>query len=651
MKNTCKGYLKFIFLAVLSLPAASVSGQEAVQPEAQQEPFSLYFDESQLVEVTTRTPKPITQVAENVSIITAEDIERMHAHTVNEVLNRVGGVFVAWFGQDFGGSSAVSILGSREYHTLALLDGVRINNASGGTPFFNFIPIGIVKRIEIIKGPASSVWGSALGGVVNIVTKNTGNTKVPKGSLTATYGEAASREFAGEAFGAIGLFSYYLNADSMDSDGLKFDRFFDRETAYGKFRFALPHKAFLSFAGGYSDPYFRGLNWHGTWGQPGLDSYETQRIRHFWGTAYLDLPIAERWDLHLALQRYNQNFSDNYRSLGTGVFGGSVGTDLDSSEWDEHTTTVEGRLSWRGESVRVNIGAETSRSRLDFRDSFPGISSLGWDPFETIIDPAGKEERRGIYANATWTIGDVSLSPGLRYDYVSTSKEFVSPSFGATWRVRQDTLLRATVARGFSAPYLAVFVDNNADLKPEKILSYQAGVETTRLPWMYLKANVFHQQVEDVWNQSAVPWQNTGRTRWNGADVELKSREFKGFSVTANFSYILEDSVIDKGNGPIDLDNEELYGGNLILDYANRSLGIAAQLAGHYVHWNEFFVVDFPKDDSWLWDASLTKTFAVSRYLTELFVAVHNITNASQYWDFEYENPDRWVEAGLKFSF
>ncbi|MEJ2691013.1 MAG: TonB-dependent receptor plug domain-containing protein [Deltaproteobacteria bacterium] len=262
MLKTSKRCLKFIVLAALVLPVMPGTVQAADNSEKELSPLALYFDESQLVEVTTRSPKPIPQVAENVSIVTAEEIERMHAHTVNE-----------------------------------------INNASGGDPSFNFIPIEIVKRIEIIKGPASSAWGSALGGVINIITKDPGTTTIPKGSVIATYGEAASRELAGEAAGAVGIASYYLHAGTMKSDGLKFDRFFDRDTAYGKFRFALPGNAALTFAGGYSDPYFRVGNFQELYGITGLGGYNVQRIRHFWGTAYLDLPLAERWNLHFALQR------------------------------------------------------------------------------------------------------------------------------------------------------------------------------------------------------------------------------------------------------------------------------------------------------------------------------------------------------------
>lgn len=654
MSNSCNRCLKFIILAVLALPLVPQrTALAADDSEKELSPIAIYFDESELVEVATRSPKPISQVAENVGLVTAEEIERMHAHTVNEVLNRVGGVFVAGYGQDFGGSSPfVYILGARDYHTLVLLDGVRLNNASGGNSYFNFIPISIVKRIEIIKGPASATWGSALGGVVNIITKDPGNTTIPKGSVTATYGEAASRELAGEAFGAVGIASYYLHAGTMESDGLKFDRFFDRDSAYGKFRFALPGQASLTFAGGYSDPHFRMLNWSDTWAVVGLDSYEVQRIRHFWGTAYLDLPLAQRWNLHLALQRYNQDFLNDFCSLGTGVYGGPQGTDLYSEDWKEHTTSGEGRLSWRGEALTVNLGAETSRSILDYRDNSLGIPSLSWDPFQDIVEPAGKEERRGIYTNATWIVGDFTVSPGLRYDYSSTSQEFVSPSLGLTWKVGDDTLVRASVARGFSTPYLATYLySNNPDLKPESIWSYQAGFETGLLSLVNLKVTAFHQEVDDAWEVSEVPWTNQGSACWDGVDLEVRSDEYKGFSATANFSYILEDSVIIKDGSPLDVNNDKLYGGNLIFDYIHRQYNVTAQLAGHYAHWNKFIKGDSPRDDSWLWDATLGKTFVLPRFQSEVFASVHNLTNASQYWDYEYANPGRWVEAGVKVNF
>jgi len=95
----------------------------------------------------------------------------MNAHTVAELLNRVPGIFVN-FHQDFGATSFFHIQGSDPRHVLVLLDGISWKFLSSGSVETNSIPVGIIERIEIIKGPASSAWGSSLGGIINIITRH-----------------------------------------------------------------------------------------------------------------------------------------------------------------------------------------------------------------------------------------------------------------------------------------------------------------------------------------------------------------------------------------------------------------------------------------------------------------------------------------------
>lgn len=75
---------------------------------------------------------------------------------------------------------------------LLLLDGVRLNQNSSGAALSHFIPLGIIKRVEIIKGAASSSWGSALGGVINIITKDVGKSNRPTGNINVSYGGGQS---------------------------------------------------------------------------------------------------------------------------------------------------------------------------------------------------------------------------------------------------------------------------------------------------------------------------------------------------------------------------------------------------------------------------------------------------------------------------
>ncbi|HLD29275.1 MAG TPA: TonB-dependent receptor plug domain-containing protein, partial [bacterium] len=177
-------YKKVILFLCLALAMTSFCQAFAAPFEEEMEVLRLFYSEKALVVSSTRHPKPISQVAENITIVTAREIEEMNAHTVAEVLNRIPGVFIN-FGQgvgSFGSASLIYIQGSEDRHVFVLVDGVAWNFLSSGAAETNAIPVGIIERIEMIKGPASSAWGSSLGGVINIITKPAGTAARPAGS-------------------------------------------------------------------------------------------------------------------------------------------------------------------------------------------------------------------------------------------------------------------------------------------------------------------------------------------------------------------------------------------------------------------------------------------------------------------------------------
>ncbi|MBU4260737.1 MAG: TonB-dependent receptor [Proteobacteria bacterium] len=630
------------FSALLTVTFSSQPLLAADEPLSENnDPLSLYFDADATEETTTRAPKPLSQVAENVSIITADEINAMHAHTLAEVLDRQAGMFMEFSGRDFFGDSKTRILGTRKQHALYLLDGVRINLNSSGAAITNFIPITIIKRIEIIKGPASSTWGSSLGGVVNIITKDTGKTATSNGSVRASFGERDSRDVSAEVTGGGEKFGYYLSGSNIDSNGLKVDRYAERDTAYGKMEVQLPHSSTLTATAGYSDPFYKSLNWSDAWDITGLNLYEEVDHRNFWGTLFFDTELTERLGLHLAVQRFENDFAQDKFSLGTGL-GGARGDLLYHQQWDDTYTAFASRLTWAEESFTANVGFESSRSKMDYESS-PGSYFGG--PADYTADPE-REERRGVYANATFVLGHFALTPGLRYDYNGNSEEFVSPSLGATYQLAEDILLRALIAKGFSAPYLSASA-LSPDLKPETIWAYQAGVETGRIPYVQLKCTLFHLKVDDAWH-TTTPWTNAGTIRWNGVELEAQTVEFHGLRLTSNFTFVTEDSM---GDGATDRENDETYTANVIVDYTNHEQGWRAQLAGHYYWMNEDVIIEKPHYDDFLWDALLSKDLTLATVPAEVYVKTHNIFNASQYYDFEYPNPDRWVEAGIVVKF
>ncbi len=604
--------------------------------------LNLYFDEEELVETATRSPKPIIQVAENVTIVTAKEIEAMHAHTLAEVLNRQSGVFINHFGQDFLGDSALRLLGSERHHALLLLDGVRLNQNSSGYALTNFIPLGIIKRIEIIKGAASSTWGSALGGVINIITKDVSKNNRPTGNVNVSYGEWNSRDVSADAAGKVNALGYYLHGGNIDSDGLRLDRYAERNSLYGKMQLDLSHSSRLSFTAGYSDPFYKNLNWGDAWGISDLNIYQDIDHQSIWGTLYFDTELIKDLTLHLSGQHFDNTFSTNYNSLGSGR-GGPLGDLVFGEKWKDEVNAFIGRLTWARESFATNLGFESSRSEMKYA-SRSGIFFEG--PSLTEADPV-TENRHGVYGNVTYVKGSFSITPGLRYDYHSNSEETVNPSLGVTYLLTHDTLIRGAIAKGFSAPYLSAST-NSPDLEPENTWTYQAGIETGRIPSLHLKGSVFHQNIEDAWNDDVIPWTNTGTIRLNGFEIEVKTAAYHGLVLTGNFTYVTGESKIAGTNTSED---DDTYTGNLIFSYLNTTYGLRTKLAGHYYWMSDLVKNEEPDHGNFIWDFLITKDLETLPLNSEVYLKGHNIFNSNLYFDIDYPNPERWLEVGLAVKF
>ena len=211
-------FLKFSICSILFiLTFSSLCPPSAAQLEEEMKILRMFYKEKELVVSPTRHPKPISQVAENITVITAKEIERMNAHSVAEVLNRIPGLFIN-FNQDFGALSLIHCQGSEQRHVLVLLDGVPWNFLASAAAETNSIPVGIIERIEVIKGPASVLYGTdALGGVINIITRKLAESR--QVDYTFSYGSYDTYQHRLRAGGASGPLSFYATADKRQSDG------------------------------------------------------------------------------------------------------------------------------------------------------------------------------------------------------------------------------------------------------------------------------------------------------------------------------------------------------------------------------------------------------------------------------------------------
>jgi vitamin B12 transporter len=637
--------ISFWFISVIIFPCLPAGAQTVGEMRV----LTLFYEEKDLVVTPTRNTKPISQVAENISVITQREIEEMNAHTVAEILYRVPGLYV-FSNQDFGAASQLYTQGSEHRHVLVLVDGIPWNFLSEGGAETNSIPVGTIDRIEIIKGPASSAWGSSLGGVVNILTKPTGHGQRPTGSLRASYGKESSQDYRAQVSGEAGPVGYYVFAGRQESDGLRDSRYFDTYSLYAKGHMPVTDYVEANLSIGYSRPDIKLGDF------PTSDITATGSLRSFFAAASIEAFLARGLSLKVSYHTLKQKAQHIYVALGLGMVG-PPGELFSETIFDEENTGGRANLVWEKGRHTAVLGVDFDQGRLDQTlNAGPFLQDYWGVPASSVTYP--EIDQRAVYANDTIVIGEWSLTPGIRVDDNSITGSFVSPSLGLTYTLGEESVLRASAARGFTIPPLSsssgggLFLDPNPALEPEEVWSFQAGIESGALKYLWARATLFRHDLDNAltlepygggppaYNDLIV---NDGEIRRQGLELEVQTLPFHHFSLQAGFSYV----DISPSN---EFGSEETYAYNIGLRYDDKA-SFRAELFGRFVWWDVLPVYNASYDD-FIWELNLNKTILSGKTMnTEIFLTAHNLFNGEQFSHGDYRNPETWVEAGIRLGF
>jgi vitamin B12 transporter len=124
-----------------------------------------------VIVTASRTPQPRESAIADVTVINAEEIQRTGQSTLVELLAQQAGIEISSSGGS-GTASGIFIRGTNASHVVVLIDGMRVDSATLGVTAFENLPIGQIDKIEILRGPASTLYGQdAIGGVIQIFTK------------------------------------------------------------------------------------------------------------------------------------------------------------------------------------------------------------------------------------------------------------------------------------------------------------------------------------------------------------------------------------------------------------------------------------------------------------------------------------------------
>jgi len=626
--------------------AAAVSEEEMAA-------LRIFYDDEDLKVITpTRFPQPIFTVVNNISLVTANEIREMNAHSMTEVLNRVPGVFLS-SSQDFCDDSVLNIQQSADLHVLLLLDGMPWNYLSNGAFTTSTIPVGIIERIEIIKGPASSVWGSSLGGVINVITKSPTKKAQPEGFVTTSYGEGNSADYKAGISGTADRLGYFLFAGHQESDGLLYSRYHDNNSLFSKISLTGSRHVKMGMSIGYSEPsrsYGEGF--------PGGDTMlTTAEQRAFFVNGFMNLHFSRHFGFELSAYTFKQKYDGLSLSLDESY--GTVGSLFQSQLYDEKAHGVSGKFSWRkkwesGIGTILVLGSDYKNGELDqtlqHGEVYQGYGALPM--FRTSPDT----EAWSVYMNVTMNVGwDFSLVSGIRYDYDDISGSFVSPSIGFTCEIGDGTMLRGTAARGFTSPPLiyksggALWLDPNPDLEPEKVGSIQVGAETVSIPYVWVKATAFYHDLENAFSRETTAagnniYVNKGHIRRKGFEIEVETLPVYHLSFSAGVAYV----DISPGD---DTGADETYTWDIGIQYDHEKF-FKARLLGRY-YWGDWHLPWFESSyKDFIWDVHLSKEISSKGNISaELFMSVRNLFNGDQHDDLLREIPERWVEGGIRFEF
>ena len=436
------------------LPLAGLLGLAALGAKAQGVPLKTFSFAEPIVVTATRELAPLTPTLRDTIVITREELEDSGALSLPEVLQRLGNVELRSNG-GAGQPVGIFVRGASPTQTLVLIDGLRAGSATAGTTALEHIPLELVERIEIVKGPMSSLYGSdAMGGVIQVFTRG---RDVPHLFGSAAYGSNNDRRLS------AGVSTIDGNASASLSFGARKVDPPSATNALAGFFFSSdrdPYEnAFVNARAAYK--LFTGET-------VALDAFATRSTTHYDGGSGTQDDRNNETVEGVKLSSSN-NFTGAWSSklaIGTardklvyhGSFEGFFETRQDQASWIHEVKTQAGSVVAGYEEVHQQVKPATT------------TDESGTEFTEYTRD---KRRTRSIFASYNEGWQNNRLEANVRRDDIQElgGHNTGSVSYGYTW----SPMLRfsLTGGRGFRAPtfndlYAPAIFGGNPALKPER---------------------------------------------------------------------------------------------------------------------------------------------------------------------------------------
>jgi len=544
--------LFYSVLSLLTLSSLANASNELDNTEI------LLFDDIPSVFSASKYEQKVTEAPARINIITSKEIERHGYRTLADILRSVPGFYTTYDRNfDYTGIRGFGVPGDYDTRILMVVDGHRINENIYDSSNINqgfVVDMDLIERVEVVRGPASSLYGSsAFFGVINVITKNGRDIQgtevsVAGGSFESyqgriSYGEKFSNGLeillSGTYFDSKGQRLYYPEFDDpATNNGYAED--VDDETVPNLFT-KLSHGGFTLTAT-YAEvekvvptaPYDTVFNNSGT------------RAKEYRG--YMDLSYQGLLDSGADIN--GRLFYDYYKYDGDRVYDYSDAGDLsDLQNFDDHA-----RGGWWGGEMQITqnlfddhrftMGAEYRKSINEDQDSF--------DAFDVYLKSRSESHSFGVYLQDEYRIKDnLIVNLGLRYDDFDNADNTFNPRAALIWSPLENSTIKVLYGSAFRSPnpYELYFQDGDFtqkvsdSLESETIDSYELILEQRLNNSLNLIASIYKNEIDDLITLDTDPaddllvFINGGSATAVGTELELYGSWQDGWSGSLSYTY------------------------------------------------------------------------------------------------------------------
>ena len=611
---------KLLLLALVSVFTVLSAG-EALKEAEKDGSADKVFSLDEVVVTGTKAEKYLRDEPGSVELVTHDTVKA--SSNAGEAAASVSGVDVGRNGA-LGQTENMLIRGVASEGTLILLDGIPLNGSYSGLVDFSSLALDNIERIEIMKGPASSLYGAnAVGGVVNLITKSKAGK--PEFTLGEKYGSFNTHDLNLGLSGKLELLSVNIGGSYKHTDGARPNSAFDAYNVNGKISYEFIKGSTLALNGGYySDKV-------GSPGPSGAASpTDRQEDLRYFGNIETSLALTE--DMNFKINLYAGSTNQNFYSASA-----TTSTEIN------YDLNAQYSYDLAGINV-ITLGARYRNNRLN----------------QNLIGQKESTTKSIFAQDVLDMLGNMIFTPSIRLDSDSGYGDTWNPQAALVYNLEDGLQLKGSIGTSFRAPNFSELywpLDSwgdvgNPALKPEKATSYDFGISYEAAGTLFARATYFQNNITDMIQWSLDPSTflftplNVGNAVTYGVETEIKLRPAPIAELTFNYTWL---SAKDTGTG------KELY--YRPKNKVNAGLKFKASIFTLDLN-AEYYDIRTGNDALTYLDVNLPAVIVSSARIaaklaeaSELFAGVSNLEDVRYELRSGYPMPGRTYYCGVNYKF